>query len=153
MKHTEEQRKQAERARRWLGRYRWVAAEVELLEDTIQNLREAYDRISSAFAALGVASGSPGDKVADAAEKTVTAEEQLVERLAEKSATLAEIEHTLDKVENDLYRVMLKQYFIGDCKTWPEVAASIDYSEAHTYHIVTDALLSVALPGENESSQ
>jgi len=144
MKHTEEQRQRAERARRWLSRYRWVAAEIELLEETIKNLRDAYDRIASAFSALGVASGTPGDKVADAAEKTVTAEEHLMERLAEKSAILAEIERALDGVEDDLHRVMLKQYYIGEKKTWDDVAEHLGYERV--FEKVIPALLAVAVP-------
>ena len=144
---TDEQREQAERARQWLRRYRWIQADIKSAERTLAELRAMYDRIAQSFGATASSPGGVSNRTANAAEKVLTAEEFLLLKIAEKTEVLREILEAIDRVENGTYRSMLTCYFI-DGMIWSEVGEIMRYE--NIWNMVTPALLAVEIPNKIE---
>ena len=130
------------RKKRYLRRYKKNLAQLERLENRLANLDDRlYGLRSPVISDMPKGGGSRVTQAELLSDKINL--ENRINSLVEKGRRIkGEILEKIDTLENSLHSEILESFFI-DCKTIPEIAEDLDYSERHIARLYSEAIASL----------
>lgn len=129
-----------ERRKRYLKRYKKNVALIERLENKLLNLDDRiYNLKSPTFSDMPKGGGSSATMAELLTDKIEL--EKRINKLVEKGRILkVEILEKIDELDNPLLAEILESFFI-DCKTIPDIAEDLGYSERHIARLYSEGII------------
>lgn len=131
----------ARRAQTILRQYGAKTRRMKQIQNRIDHLRDNASRATSTFTAGNISGTSGRSRVESAMVKAIDLENQLLEILEDVSAQRYRIQAAVNNLEDDTEKSILEMRYI-DQKPWPQITEALHISEATSYRIHEQALIS-----------